>query len=947
MKTRSGFRRFLLAGTAALALTAVTALSEVAQAEVTFNGALSAWGTNANGSGGNAFTNLGGGIWGTDAIPDGTTRYVVGQTFPDKGVYNFAFGNSGVQTAPNSPASFNIADIGAGTDIRVGDTTKLVFDATNGNSLQFAAAMGRVSNMTIALLGDGKTRITMIGQAINPVASASDPTGNTIQAGYALSLLMDTIGTGTIPSGIPDQHRSIFSTDMYFSDVAPPDLTGVTGVALRANGVNGVTGSFTALIPLTEITNAGLTPLSVAGANDKSIPSGFSLIQNGAVTIDDQTYYSYTLTNSAWSAHDLQFGQTTGTSIINTVVSNQGTNTTLVKSGTGTLILMAANTYTGGTTVSGGTLSLGNNSAAGTGTITTTGSVIDYVSGVSIANAININSNTTQLQVTTGSATQAGVISETSGPRPLEKIGNGTLVLTGINTYTGVTTVSAGTLSVNGSVAGAVTIKNGGTLKGTGTVGSLSFASGSIIAPGNSIGTLNVAGNATLASGSIYRVEVDSVGASDRIAATGVATLSGGSVLVQPAAGTYLPVTTYRILDAVGGVSGTFSGVTSGSSAFIPALIYSSKAVDLRLVNTAAIKFEAFGSTPNQIATGAAVTAAGSANPLFTTLATVVANSGALPPALDALSGEIHATLLAGQFETATLTRRTVMNRMRDRQDIDTGWSLWGDVSGDWGSIDSDSNAAYAKRSGVNITAGADTSLGENWRGGFEGGYSSGELSVAARSSSADMRGGHVGAYAYGRYDAVALRMGGSYGFGNAKTIRAISFTNFSDNANASQDTNSAQLFGEVGYEVALDTITLEPFAGLAWTHLNAGAFRESGGSAAVSGTSRDMDDGFSTLGLAVSTLSFDLGGAALTPSLRAGWQHAFTNNPASRSLSFVGTTQSFTVLGTPLDADRAVIDLGAALALSDDTEVTLGYTGTLGNHSNDHAVRLMGVFEL
>ena len=59
------------------------------------------------------------------------------------------------------------------------------------------------------------------------------------------------------------------------------------------------------------------------------------------------------------------------------------------------------------------------------------------------------------------------------------------------------------------------------------------------------------------------------------------------------------------------------------------------------------------------------------------------------------------------------------------------------------------------------------------------------------------------------------------------------------------------------------------------------------------------------------------------------------------------GTTLVDPVLGTPLDADRAVIDLGPALALSDDTEVTLGYTGTLGNHSNDHAVRLMGVFEL
>ncbi|WP_376804025.1 autotransporter-associated beta strand repeat-containing protein, partial [Candidatus Raskinella chloraquaticus] len=129
----------------------------------------------------------------------------------------------------------------------------------------------------------------------------------------------------------------------------------------------------------------------------------------------------------------------------------------LTKSGAGTLTLSGANTYSGGTTVAGGTLSLQNNSAAGTGAITTTGSVIDYANGVVIANPVVVNSNTTQLQVLTGTATQAGVISEQNGPRPLEKIGDGTLALTGSNTYNGTTTISAGTLQVgNGGTTGTL-----------------------------------------------------------------------------------------------------------------------------------------------------------------------------------------------------------------------------------------------------------------------------------------------------------------------------------------------------------------------------------------------------------------------------------------------------------------------------------------------------------
>ena len=143
----------------------------------------------------------------------------------------------------------------------------------------------------------------------------------------------------------------------------------------------------------------------------------------------------------------------------------------LTKEGTGTLTLTGANTYSGGTTIAEGTLSLRNNSAAGTGAITTTGSVIDYAGGVSIANPITINSDTTQLQVRSGSATQSGVIGETGGARPLEKIGAGVLTLSGNNTYSGGTQLSAGTLIIGNNNAlgtGDLTIGAGTTLEGDG-----------------------------------------------------------------------------------------------------------------------------------------------------------------------------------------------------------------------------------------------------------------------------------------------------------------------------------------------------------------------------------------------------------------------------------------------------------------------------------------------
>ena len=76
--------------------------------------------------------------------------------------------------------------------------------------------------------------------------------------------------------------------------------------------------------------------------------------------------------------------------------------------------------------------------------------VTDYPDGSTNSSPIVLTDNTRQLQVLTGSAIQSGVISESGGSFGFEKIGNGTLILTGANTYTGGTTIGAGTLALSG-----------------------------------------------------------------------------------------------------------------------------------------------------------------------------------------------------------------------------------------------------------------------------------------------------------------------------------------------------------------------------------------------------------------------------------------------------------------------------------------------------------------
>lgn len=125
----------------------------------------------------------------------------------------------------------------------------------------------------------------------------------------------------------------------------------------------------------------------------------------------------------------------------------------LVKTGSGILTLSGANGFSGGIDILGGGIRLGSNGAAGTGPITTFGSLIDYADGVNNAAPVIIASNTTKFQVLSGTAEQSGIVSQSGGARPFEKLGAGELVLSAANSFTGNTTVSNGRLTLRGGSA--------------------------------------------------------------------------------------------------------------------------------------------------------------------------------------------------------------------------------------------------------------------------------------------------------------------------------------------------------------------------------------------------------------------------------------------------------------------------------------------------------------
>lgn len=149
-------------------------------------------------------------------------------------------------------------------------------------------------------------------------------------------------------------------------------------------------------------------------------------------------------------------------------------------------------------------------------------------------------------------------------------------------------------------------------------------------------------------------------------------------------------------------------------------------------------------------------------------------------------------------------------------------------------------------------------------------------------------------------------------------------------------------MFGEAGYGLTFGQVALEPFAGLAWVHLDTNSFNETGGSgiAALLGSGTKEDVGYSTLGARIATSFLLTNGMSLTPRASVAWQYALGDVTPTAALAFQSTGANFMVAGVPLARNAALVEGGLDLRVTPQASVGIAYVGQLADRVQDHSVK-------
>ena len=416
-------------------------------------------------------------------VLQGTNTYA-GNTTVSSGILNI---NSNAALGNTSSLTIGNGTLQAGTALTSARAISLTGTAsidpqTNAMTLSgIITGIGSLTKLSGGTLTLAGTNSYSGGTTINAGALALTGNGTLLSSGSVAltgSATLDvsqinsamTIGTllGVSNTEINLGNKTLITNsaaDSFFNG----NISGASGLfelqgggTLTLSGTNSYTNT---IISETSTLNIGSASALCSGSytiNNATFQEGSSMTVPNAIVIEGQT-----------SIDPQTFDVT-----LSGIISGSGE---LIKESSGTLFVLETNTYTGGTSVTEGTLNVENGSALGSGPCNLSdGTTLQAGTSVAISNPITLTDSAT-IDTLNNSLSLVGAINDGSSSGELSKYGFGILTLSGVNGYSGSTSIYEGTLNLTGSLSPTNSVSLFGTSTfetASTTIGDLSGDSG-------------------------------------------------------------------------------------------------------------------------------------------------------------------------------------------------------------------------------------------------------------------------------------------------------------------------------------------------------------------------------------------------------------------------------------------------------------------------------------
>ncbi|WFT95418.1 autotransporter domain-containing protein [Bradyrhizobium barranii] len=965
----------------------------------------------------NGAVNGGGGVWDTTTT-NWTDVFGSTSTAYDPSSVDTVFGYSGVSTPASggtvavtpggvqltSLVGFDLTGDGSvytiqGGDLRLasGGTTFFTNDVT-GTTDPSAVIASRIT---------GSGGISVQGPGILALLGANTYTGDTFICSCAALQLGDATHTASIigavnneglfnivnadTSGITSLLNAVSGTTMFLNATSASSMVITNNGQLLFGDPLG-SGTDTATAGRATITNDGglIGFFGRTNAGSATITN-----QNGGITafIDQASAGSATIVNKDFGGTTFgAFGGSTATAENATIINEADGQTafgSFTTAGNATII-----------TKDGGETKFADNSTGGNARFITTGTgIVDFGGGTGPAGDGRITAgsiegsgtyyigggNTLVVGGNNLSTEVSGVIGDYDpcgcgaiGSGSLEKVGSGTLVLSGTNTYTGTTTVNGGILRVDGDISQSslTTVNAGGALFGAGIVGNTFIANGGIYAPGDGGpgSSMQVQGDLTLQPGSVYVVQAGSGFSTSHALVSGNVTLDGtvgvalfpGSKIMQH----------YSIMQFFGSATGNFAGVaapgglvgttTVGSNeVFLDfTLNYGAKyALNINQQNVATtlqnffnangfLQAEFAGLGPNGLTQASGEPATGSqqttfnAMNLFLGLLTDVfgsgrsGTSGATPYADEPGANAYAATGKGGRDKNARDAFASIY-RKAPAATFEQRWDVW--AAGYGGSQTTDGNVGLGSNNTTSSVYG--TAVGLDYRfspstiAGFAlagGGTGFNVNGLGWGRSDLFQAGAFVRHTAGPAYITAAL----AYGWQDVTTNRIVTAAGV-DQLRAQFNANALSGRVEGGYRYATQWIGLTPYAAAQATLFSLPNYSEfavvGNNTFALNYAAKDVTSTRTELGLRADR-SFAAAGGLMTLRGRVAWAHDY--NP-DRSVGAVFQTlpgSAFVVNGAAQARDSALTTAAVQMNWMNGWSASATFEGEFSNVTRSYA---------